>query len=567
MEILALQKASQPVVNKPPSIIDLNKRKITESSTSKRRWSALNFDRTPIRSIDRLDRQEITVNPDAQHQESEVLLENGDAELAKSNNPFNAQDQSPNSAAQSEIVTNYKYLQQPLTCSQTVRLIIDSLLLIPLGVLMSLPLLVESVMALLGYFILNQGKMNTVISYLAFYVMMTTVIYNPFVGAANAVLTISCCQSFGQSDDKSVGKRYLTQTLFLLVLYTGIIYVPLIMISPSLMAMVGVDHDLVQNSKTIALKCLCVEVLEAFKYFITGYCNSQEIEKIFSVLSFVNLVPSVFICLLFGIHFEMGIDGWIIGRTIFSILDTASYLVVYYTQTSPSSRGLCSLRELWIELPEFINKTASLMLSFFFEILSLEIGTFMTSLTNSIPQIAAFGSATCIMGLSFHLSWGFMAVGRTRINYLIGRALFSAAKKMAAMILFAQSVWACIIGLGLYIFRAPVQGFFASNDQQQAAYLEKMLVFYCVFVQADVLYSTVMLLCRSTNQIAFSTAAYFVCCVCLNFGINYYLLIYQHADCLAFYVTLYACLFAALFVCCVRVFSLNWSKIQMLMDD
>ena len=465
----------------------------------------------------------------------------------------------------SGIVKHYKYLEKPFTASEIPRMLGDLFGLIPIGLLIALPQLETSLLNTLGFIILNQVHQNEHEAYLVFYLLLKALFYKTFVLSLESILTITISQAFGQTEDKSIGKRYMSQALLLFTLYTVLFYVPLMLLGGPVFEICGFSHELAHNFKILALKCLCSDILEALRSFINGYCNSQEIEGVFAILSWVNLIPSIILSMVLGVTFGMGINGWIIGRTTFQFLNTASFLFIYFTKTDPNSRGLCDLSEVCIEFGGFACRTASFTIGMSFEILAAEVNTIFNALSNDNHQIAAFGAIMNILYFTFDFSGGFMIAGRTRLNYLLGTGFHVAAKKVTIMLLCAESVLATILGVIMYFLRHQLSGLFASEDPIQGGYMLKLIMLYCFFIQLDLLYGTVMMLCRSTNHVTYYNVVSFGVLIA-NFVTCCYLRLYTNATCVSYFISLYACFTLALLLFAGKVLAADWSKVELLVD-
>ena len=466
----------------------------------------------------------------------------------------------------SGILNYYKYLENPITSSEITKVLFDLFLLIPIGMLIALPQLETSLLNTLGFIILNQVHQNEHEAYLVFYLLLKTLFYKTFIVSIESILTITISQAFGQTEDKSIGKRYMSQAVLLLALYTILFYIPLMLLGGPVFEMCGFSHELAHNFKILALKCLCSDILEALRSLITGYCNSQEIEGVFAILSWVNLIPSIILSLVLGVNFGMGIDGWIIGRTTFQFLNTASFLFIYFTKTDPNSRGLCAPSEVCIEFGDFACSTAGFAIGVSFEMLAAEINTIFNALSNDNHQIAAFGAMFNMLYITFDFSGGFMIAGRTRINYLLGAGFHVAAKRVTIMLLCAESFLAAFLGVIIYFMRYQIAGLFASEDPIQEGYMVKLIVLYCFFIQLDLLYGTAMMLCSCTNHMTYYNVVSFAVLLA-NFVTCCYLRLYTDATCVSYFSSLYACFSLALLLLAFKVLAADWSKIELLVDS
>ena len=225
------------------------------------------------------------------------------------------------------------------------------------------------------------------------------------------------------------------------------------------------------------------------------------------------------------------------------------------------------MSEVWEGLPTFANNTLIFWVSSLFEWLSWEIGTLANALSNDKRQIAAYGSIINIVYMIFDISYGFMTVGRTRVNYLIGNGMFTAAKKMGIIVICSEGILGGVFGLLLYVLRYQVAGLYTSHDEGQLEFTVSLLALYSFFVQADMHYNTATMLARSTNHVAFSTLLFAVCSVLVNACLCGLLRTADWTDCRHFFIAMYTCLLAAVLLILAKVLAFDWLLIKPLSSE
>ena len=465
---------------------------------------------------------------------------------------------------ESSIIEAFKHLEMPFTIGQLPSFLSDTLKIMFHGLVTAVGGLEAPLMNAIGFFILDQTGNSTDQAAFCLYIPFRAICYSSITFAIDSVLTISACQGFSDKSDKSIGKRCMTQALFLFLLYTCIVYLPLVLNLRTLFGILGIEDSVASSCERLSLKNLCSDFVQFIVSFIASYCYSQEIEGVFVIISWGLLVPSAGLCLILGFYFEMGFDGFIIGKTVYQLLALAACLYVYFTMTHKSSRGLCSFKEMWGTLSNFTCSTIQIWVGCILEIIGFEINTLFNASNNGEAQIAALGSVTNLVYFIADFGLGFMIAGRTRMNYLLGAGYVTAAKKVGLMIILSETFMAGIFGIVLYIFRYQVVKFYANHDKVQAEYLLNLLILYCLLVQIDIHYNTSTMLCRSTNQNTFCVASYIFFSVVINAGVCWYLASYTEASCIAYFLAMYACLLGSTALCIARVFWIDWKDVELI---
>ena len=478
-------------------------------------------------------------------------------EISPSNKPIIRQDDEIK-----EVINKFKYLDEPFSSAQFKRIVKDTFTLIPKSTLIGFAFSLTPLQNAVGYYIMNQKGETGLQGAFGLYTMFRALLYTAMFHGITLRMSISASQCFGKGEDMAIGKKYFTQAFMVYLLYFTFIYYPFTMLSENILVAINITEDIASDFKQIAVKCLANDFFDVIQQFIMEYCYSQNIESIFSPIGWTNFAVSIVISLVLGLTYDYGFDGWIIGRTIYYILNIIAFLFVYYTKTNKRSRGLVPLSVAMDGFGDFVGGCFSFYLGNVFEWIGWEIGIYFNALSHDNTQIAAFGAATSVVSFTYHYGLGFLVVGRTRINYLLGAGHYKSAKKIAAMIIFAGFIAATITGVLLFIFKAQIAQIYSSNNKDSLDYLVKLLTLYCVFLQVDVNYGSIITVMRSTNHVIFCAVACFVCCFIFNGTGCIVMLKTIDIKCTHIFMSMYVSMAIALVICLLKGFSYDWANVK-----
>ena len=248
---------------------------------------------------------------------------------------------------------------------------------------------------------------------------------------------------------------------------------------------------------------------------------------------------------------------------LFFSLNSITFLAVYYTKTHPATRGFASIKEASKGLGAFARDGLTFWISNVFEWSGWEICGYYNALSHDNNQISAFSSMMNIVYIVIDIGFGFLVVGRTRVNYLLGAGYSTAAKKVGLVSLVAVGCTSLITGTIIYLLRNPIANMYASNSEETLGYLVKMLALYRFFLAADMGYTSIATLMRSTNNVVFSTSVCIAFCIVGNFSVCWYMRKYLDIDCIDIFISMYACISIAMILCVLRLIMFDWSKIAL----
>ena len=460
-----------------------------------------------------------------------------------------------------EFISQYQYLQEDFSKRQISKILFEMIKITFTSLIMVIAQVSSSLFNSLGFFVMNRTNRNDMQAGLSLYLMMRALFLVSFYYSIASKMAISVSQSFGQNSDMTIGKKFFTQAAIVLCGYSVAVYLPLIIFAEYYMPWLRFSVPLIEEFKVIALKSFTSDILDGARFLLMYYCTSQKIEMEFAIGNWVNIPVSVVVTLVLSFSLSMGFNGWILGRTFFYFLMTMTNLWIYLRKCHPDSIGLSTLHESLFDLKDFIIDSLKLWIGNITKWVGYEIVTFFTIVRGERSQIAALGAILNVAYLFYAAGTGFLMIGRTRINYLLGAGYHKAAKKFSILVILCELVLSLVIGVVMYAKRASVAGYFASQDPEISTYLMRLIVNYIYFVPVDMCYTTILLICRSVDLLMFSTFALVGFTVLLNGALCWYLSIWLELDCTASFLCMCVCSSATLLLCFIRIMVYDWADV------
>ena len=473
----------------------------------------------------------------------------------------------PSNSEVDNIVGSLKFLEKPSITSDLFKIALIIIDLVWRSLIIALTFTSTSLLSTFAFYILNKNNENDKQAAFGIYLMMRCLLYSSFFYGAALKMSLAASQSIGRGDDFAQSKKFLTQATLMYIFYMLIAYLPYLFFSRQVLRLLGISTFIASGYYDIAWKALLGDFFDCVQLFLMQFCCSQRIESIFSLLTWINLATSVCLILVLDLIYGLSLDGWIIGRTAFYFMNAAAFFFIYMTQTDKDSRGFCSIPVAMKNFNLFLIDGLTYWLGNMMEFISWETGVIFSTRTHDTTQIAAFGSMMNVSYIMCDTSMGFLNISRTRVNYLLGSTLPKAAKKMGVLSLVSCLVPGTVFSILLYCFKDNVSMIYASNHLEEKMYLIKLFSIYAFFMSIDIIVSLLTALMRTANLVIFSSVVFLVVAVGGNTAICSYLYQTDRLTVIAILLSMYATLASACVICTIKLFSIDWSHIELVAAD
>lgn len=402
----------------------------------------------------------------------------------------------------------YGYLENSLECTKVSTLIKDTLMIIPRSAVVGLSFLSTNFLTGLGYFVLNRRRDYRTQAAFGIYLMLRSQLYFTVILGIVLKMTISVSQCLGQRMNTKLASKFFTQSVILWVAYLVCFYIPFILCSGFILPWIGFSTELAHDYSVMAVKNLPNDIVFAAHILLMEFCFAQNIEGIFTIMSWILLPLCFALCLVLTEVVHLGFEAWILTRFTFFLFSFIGSLWIYLTKTSRYSRGFCSWREAWQDFPEFVGEAFFFAVSNLFEWIGWDVGTYFNTINKNTNQIAAYGSASDVMTFMLDGGLGFQVIGRTTVNYLIGAGMTKAAKRFAFMVMAAALITGITIGGTIFATKKYIGQYYAGNNKEEYSIFLQLLTIYSIALNNDLLYAFLSTLMRSVNHAIFWTSTW-----------------------------------------------------------
>lgn len=432
------------------------------------------------------------------------------------------------------------------------------------GLLNSMPRFDRSMINALAYFIMNDANENDTKAYFGLYNMYRTLFLWSFCRSLELMMSISSSQCLAQGTNRSLARKYFTNTLLIFICHICLFYIPVMYFGSQIFHLTGIDIDICQGFTIVGFKNLPADICDGLKLFVMGFCNTQKVQTVFVTITWINMIFFFGVTLSLSFYWDWGFDGWVVGKTVYQLLNLICCIYIYLKRNDKDIKGFCTIKEACKGFGSYTCHCFIFYVSSFVGWLGWEIGTVLTAMTNDLSQIAAYGSMINVASIIFDANSGFALIARTGLNLLLGAGFPKAAKRFTLKIIGTQSFVGVLFGIAMFSFRRQIADFYASNDQTQYDLIVGMLVYYSFMMQADTNDTLICMACRSVNHVYFMMIAMTICSVFMNFAVGWYIRFELNANCVPAFFGQYICMATSLSVCLAKILWYDWKKVKLL---
>jgi Na+-driven multidrug efflux pump len=377
---------------------------------------------------------------------------------------------------------------------------------------------------------------------------------------------ISCAKSFGSKDYDAVKEHFLRGMIMFLI-YTALIHAPIIIFAENLMLAIGIIPDVAEVSADYQALLFPIDITRLLGEIVVTYMVSQGIESSFGVFTMTNSLIGMGVAYYFGLQKNMGVQGWMIGRATFDLLNVLSIFGVYAFRMKGNRIRRANLSKAYTGLGQYFCDVVKYTIVLYSEVIGWEISTLLCAMTNDANQIGAFSSIVNMAYIVWNIGNGFSNTARTRINYLLGQKKGKAAKNFFTIVLFGMITFALTIGVILYFGSGTIGDLYASTTPEIRAYVVQLAELYAFLTTADFLFAYMFTITRSTNLVIYNMFLDYVFLIGFHAVVSYTLIKLKYGSC----KTVLLCLDGSIYVIYVflfaKLFSMDWDKIEFKDED
>ena len=370
---------------------------------------------------------------------------------------------------------------------------------------------------------------------------------------------ISISVAYGEHDYIKV-KDIFTKSGLVCLIIIVFITIPLFLFAGSILRSIGFDSVLSMKVEELTRLSIPLLTINFACEYIKSICMSQGHEKIFGYSSAAFAIITIIANYFMIIHWHMGIKGWILTRTCYEAASLIVAVIVYYRIT-PETRGFVPLRTALKGFGAFLLSSILFMLTLYPDNIGFQSILYFIVLQRDIEQMAAYNIFLNFAGIIFLIGIAFSIICRTRINILIGRRKYEAAKQYYAFTVLVSIFTGVLTGLLTYAIRYQLASIFASTTEAMNDWYIRLIVVYAVanFVQTS--QNVIMVGMKTIGKVTLLLIINIVIAMGGSMILGY--LIYRlHGNCdLLFGNFMLICAIVSI-VCMVITMRSNWSQIE-----
>ena len=373
---------------------------------------------------------------------------------------------------------------------------------------------------------------------------------------------ISCAKSFGAKDFDGVKEHFL-RGLIMFLIYTALLHSPIIIFADKIMLLFGLDPEVAEISADYQALLFPIDITRLLGEIVVTYMVSQGIESSFGVFTMTNSLIGMAVAYYFGLVKNMGVQGWMIGRATFDLLNVFSILAVYALRMKGNKIRRANLSKAYTGLGQYFCDVVKYTIVLYSEVIGWEISTLLCAMTKDKNQIAAFSSIVNMIYIVWNIGNGFSNTARTRINYLLGQKKGKAAKNFFTIVLFGMITSAMVIGVAIYIGQEFIGELYASTTPEIKAYVISLAKLYAFLTTTDFLFAYMFTITRSTNLVIYNMFLDYVFLIGIHAAVSYSIIKFvQKGSCMTVLLCLDGSIYLIYVLLFAKLFSMDWDKIE-----
>lgn len=419
---------------------------------------------------------------------------------------------------------------------------------------------------MLGFYYASKSGDASVSASFGLMIFFNTVLIFGFYYSIDEKVAVSTAQAVGAHNYEQA-RKILNQGYFTVLVLIVFYFAPVVCWSESIFLTIGLEPKNAALTSLFLKKLFPIDIARMFNELLFTFSLSQGITFNYGGYAILNMLVSALSGWIADSMFGLGIDSWLVARLVHEIILFATYIYPFIYHVDPRSKGILGLSSIFSEYSLFVKDSFKYTVSLYSEWLGMEIGILFTGLTNDMAQISAYTSLSNISYFIMNTGLGFSAVGRTRINLLLGRGHKEAAKNF--FIIFMAGLLACsfvISGLSLAL-KKGIASLYGGESVEVVSLLQTLLTIYSVCLPLDFIFSFLFTVCRSTGQVSLIVMLNVGLLICYCTGMDYYLIKISNGTCISVLINLYLTLFFIFSIAIRRLTVLNWKEMEVVPED
>lgn len=358
------------------------------------------------------------------------------------------------------------------------------------GVVLSTTNLSMQLIQSLAMILLNLMQDNSSQATLGLALSFNVIFYFGFFLAFVEKLGIDLSKSFGASNYRE-NKKVFTQGLLTASLWVLILLTPIFMAGGSILKFMNIEENMASRVQALLPLMLIANVVELAGDIFRNFCMAQGHENVFGKTSIVAMMVALAFETFFILVLELGAGGFFLAKLLFESFALCIAIWVYLRRTDPKTRGFVSFREALPGLGHFNLVSFKFAMGNYTEFIGYELTSYFVFLSKNESHIAAYSSIMNFMTMFYSVGEIFAVVCRTRMNLLLGKGLWKAAKNLYILFVASVFLFGCCLSLLFFLLRDKLSALYAGTDPEMKATFETLFLTYCAVIPSDLTMITV----------------------------------------------------------------------------
>lgn len=412
----------------------------------------------------------------------------------------------------------------------------------------------------ISYLFLNIGGQTDLLGIIGINNLLCILFYWALIFSGIDKLGIELSKEFGAKNYEGMKITFGMGCLTTAILFFGIT-VPIYWFCEPLLIMAGIMPSFAAALKWPTRLHLLVFGVQTCLELIQVLAMSQGIESYYGRLGVFNILISVPSSYLFVYHYRLGIYGVILVELSMEI---PKLLLTFYvwSKLKPETKGFSSMSATLNHFISYFRESIKFAFSDYSSSFGIQISGFIVALAGDFKQTGAYYSIQNFGAYPESLGRSFAVVCRTRLNNLVGRGQYVAAKNLFRLVGVGLFFVCVIVGLLILSARNYIATWYTSSDPECFKWLVRQTIAYAILNAAHTGYDFSILGMKTLGNLNFLVKTTAILLVGGNLLIGYILKTQFNPNSVVFLSLNFSMSILVIVVVTIRAVKSDWIKID-----
>ena len=322
-------------------------------------------------------------------------------------------------------------------------------------------------------------------------------------------LQTKVARCFGQANYPRMD-LLLRQTLWIQSAASFLIYLPVVLVSRSLTALLTADDEVADYCYRYMLYSFPAIVLHFYGEVLKSYSMAQGVNKLFGYLNLVSIAIFLSVLHFMSVNIHTDVYGLAVAYLGFAVFNLIFALWVHRMQLKANSRFSGARLPLRDGFREYFNYTAAYSMTEWIYYLQIEAISLIVGIGGNTKALTVSSTFFTIVDLFYLLDMGVAAYTKSQVNYYLGQKKFDKAQQIFVLINKIFVVVGGVLAVGFFFSRSYLADLFSPSEEieEELAYC---LYFVIPIVVSELMHGSVECILLSIGQEKFTVYYSLVC--------------------------------------------------------